>query len=184
VELEIKVNRSESEVLEAVLQFAARRGYHLSHPWHCDGPRIEHRDSGRAPDPRIDLALDRKQGKTIVQIGFRGQPGCTELAYELRVYLSHDSSYQCQCPPLCQKCGAPVTRIKARFCGRCGIELLSMPTAAAPAPDPMADGQSPAPAAEVGAVRREQDRLSPDDQGVAPGASAEADDRCSADLCP
>ncbi|MBN2562538.1 MAG: hypothetical protein JXQ75_16560 [Phycisphaerae bacterium] len=142
MELDIRIDRSKSSVQEAILQFAARRGYHLSHPWHCEGPRIEDRRSRLDPVPRIDLVICRKQGSTIVTIRFRSHRGCTELAYALRIYLSHGSAYDCLCPPICSRCSAPVTNIVATYCGRCGTELLPGLTNVSPPPVPMVEDKA------------------------------------------
>ncbi len=158
VGLRISVPRSKGEVQEAILQFAARRSHHLLFPWFTYGPRIEMRDGAGAeaphraersagllawifrvvfdqnPAPRVDLTLTRKMGKTQVNIELGSNQRSVELAYALRAYLSHDRAYRCLCPPVCPVCGTPVSVILARYCGRCGKELLAGATGDPPRP--------------------------------------------------
>lgn len=152
--LEISVHRSQRDVEEAIVQFAARRSYRLTYPWHSDGPRIEilrDADPGRrhsAGDgpaqtggslsrllrrifdvnqpPRVDLELKRARGKTTVEVDLGSEHRSVQLAYALRAYLASEEAYACLCPAMCVACSAPVRNVTARYCGQCGKELVPM----------------------------------------------------------
>lgn len=127
MDLDTYLEYGEEEVKQAVVQFAARRSYRLRQPWYIEGLRIEspseHSDDDR--DGRIDIELKRKRGKTRLRITVGRGTESTRLAYELQSYLQDDRAYQAQCPPMCPKCGRPISNLHARYCGRCGRKLVT-----------------------------------------------------------
>ncbi|MCG8405496.1 MAG: hypothetical protein MI923_09900 [Phycisphaerales bacterium] len=142
--VEVTVPRKNNEVHEAMVQFAARRSYRLSKPWWIEGIRIEapqigSHQGGHSPArggfwaslfdipqiPRIEVHLKRRRGRARLKINVSNHPESIQLAYELHSYLLDDRAYDCQCPPICTKCGSPVRNVTARYCGRCGHQLVS-----------------------------------------------------------
>lgn len=161
--VEVTVPRRNSEVHEAMVQFAARRSYRLSKPWWLEGIRIEapkkatnHAEVrsgfwaslffGLPQSPRIDVNLKRKRGRARLKIDVSDHPKSIQLAYELHSYLLDDRSYDCQCPPICTKCGSPVRNVTARYCGRCGHQLVAADESLPPVPE---RGSSPPPRTEA-----------------------------------
>ncbi len=203
--LTVSVNRKKADVREAILQFAARRSYRLSYPWYLDGARIEDRrsrDAERRPHsqrrwqsipervsqgvwrlldfdapPRIEVAVRPRLGRTDVRITLGSHPASVEMAYALRAYLSNNRAYECLCPPMCPTCTAPVANVMARYCGRCGRELL--PSAVDIAPPPVQTGR-PIAAPDVTAASAGDVELARDREPVAE-ASPAADERTAQD---
>ncbi|MFQ5425399.1 MAG: hypothetical protein ACE5F9_15650, partial [Phycisphaerae bacterium] len=148
MDLDTYLDHGEEEVKQAIVQFAARRSYRLRQPWYLEGLRIE-LPPERSPDERrgrVDIELKRKRGKTRLRITVGRGSESTKLAYDLQSYLQDDRAYHAQCPPMCPKCGSPVANLHARFCGRCGRQLVASgvkesrpvasPARAAPPPVP------------------------------------------------
>lgn len=161
--IEVTLDRGKSETQEAIAQFAARRGYQLTHPWYLDGLRIE--DVGRkgenlkprpapgdgfwrriatllsspAPGPRVDIELKRRKGRTIVSMSLGDHHDSVHLGYTLRSYLADERSFICECPPLCPACTSVVRNPVANYCGQCGGALVARPTFA-----PASSAASPA----------------------------------------
>jgi len=119
--LEMKLSQEPDRVHAALIQFAARRGYRLSHPAHLDGCTIE---NASLPTPaRVEVRVQARDGATVAALSFGDNPESVQLAYALQRYLADDKAYACECPPICPKCSTPVTNIVAKFCGRCGAQL-------------------------------------------------------------
>jgi hypothetical protein len=119
--LEITLPQDTADVQSAMMQFAARRGYRLSHPAHLDGCTIE---NASLPTPaRVEVRVRARDGATVASLSFGENPESIQLAYALQRYLADDKAYTCECPPICPKCSTPVTNIVAKYCGRCGAQL-------------------------------------------------------------
>jgi hypothetical protein len=169
---DIAIDREKDDVRRAVMQFAARRGYHLSQPWYMEGWRIEmtpqagpptipldQQDTlsgmldaatsffGDKPKNRtyVDVELSRKKGRTIVQMTPGKHPLSTQLVYTLEAYLADAGAYETKCPPICSRCTTPVLNVRANFCGRCGHRFL-------PAPAPTNEAMATTPSKETAPV--------------------------------
>jgi ribosomal protein S27AE len=145
VSLEVSVNRSKGDVRDAIMQFAARKGFRATNPWYIEGIRIE--DMRRVgenmpkvrpkgywaavvywltapePGPRVDIELKRRRGRTIAVLKLGAHNDSVHLAYALRSYLSDERAFELTLPPICPRCSASVTNFMATYCGRCGLRL-------------------------------------------------------------
>ncbi len=74
--------------------------------------------------PRIEIEIRRRRGRTVVKVKISNQPDSTKLAAELQTHLLDDRAYDAHCPSTCRACGAPIASVLARYCGRCGQQLL------------------------------------------------------------
>lgn len=138
--IEVTIKRPKDAASEALVQFAARRGYRMTNPWYMEGVRIEappsaadvHAKRGfwatisdTPSSARIDVELKNKRRATRVKISVSNHPDSIKLAYELQAYLNDERSYETECPPVCPTCGNNVPNPISRYCGRCGHRLVS-----------------------------------------------------------
>ncbi len=119
--LDVRISRPTDQVQAALVQFAARRGYRLSHPAHVDGVVIE--NASLTTPARIEAQIRSDGPAALVRLTFGDNPESVQLAYALQRYLADEKAYACECPPICPKCSTPVPNVAARYCGRCGAQL-------------------------------------------------------------
>ncbi len=74
--------------------------------------------------PRIELEVKRRRGRSVVKVKISDHPDSTKLAAELQTYLLSDRAYDAEGLSNCPACGAPITNVIARYCGRCGRQLV------------------------------------------------------------
>lgn len=138
--IEVTIKRPKDAASEALVQFAARRGYRMTNPWYMEGVRIEAPPSAADPHAkrgfwatisdtpsaaRIDVELKNKRRATRVKISVSNHPDSIKLAYELQAYLNDERAYETECPPMCPTCGNSVPNPISRYCGRCGHRLVA-----------------------------------------------------------
>lgn len=151
--LEVFVQRKKEDVEPAIVQFVARRSYRLSRPWYLEGIRIEAPSAGGEQSggfwsavfdsptvARIDLEIKRKRSGTRVRIVIANTPESTRLAYELHAYLLDSNSFDQRIPAVCPRCSTPIINVSAKYCGRCGTQLLSDAQSATPVASPPLPG--------------------------------------------
>ncbi len=75
--------------------------------------------------PRIELDIKRSRGCSVVKVKISDHSDSTKLAAELQAYLLDARAYNVSGLAACTACGASVSNIVARYCGRCGRELVA-----------------------------------------------------------
>lgn len=189
--LELVIDRGKDDARRATMQFAARRGFHVTEPWHLDGLRLEalaSHDLAAPPSPGdsddldgliggiasffgdggkqrvyLDVEFRRDRQRTVVHMKSGKHAAGMKIAYALHGFLMDEAAYEPAGPPVCPTCTTPVVNLRASFCGRCGAALTQSKERARPGK----------PAAPKGREQAGAERRAPDADGPAPvGASA------------
>jgi len=122
--LEVALEWNRDAVGNAIVQFAARRGYRLRPSHSGNAWRVEAEESAGGGRPvRVDVALHWRLGRTILSGRTDGTPRSMQLFGELSSFLSDRRVYDDPPPAHCPRCGVAVANIRACYCGRCGAKL-------------------------------------------------------------
>ncbi len=122
--LEVALEWNRDAVGNAVVQFAARRGYRLRSSHSGNAWRIETEQSAGGGRPvRVDVTLRWRLGRTILSGRTDGTAQSMQLFGELTSFLSDRRVYDGPPPAHCPQCGTAVANIRASYCGRCGAKL-------------------------------------------------------------
>lgn len=148
---EFRVPQSQFAVRGAVLQYVARKGYALGQkPEFNQSLVIERRATSdelgltesekynyqRDPDKadviilwvRVDFLASEESTATLVRLRFKNTNLDTAMAFDVQGYLLDARSYALERPHTCPRCSSTIRDITARFCGKCGENLLRLPS--------------------------------------------------------